>query len=662
MNRTLLTTAALLITALSHADGLWKAYPAYSNVTEVEEAGGNLLYILASNGLYSYNRSDQSLQTYDKTTVLSDCGIAHIGWNQAARRLVIVYENQNIDLLEANSNVININDYYAKSMTEDKTINDLFMWRGYAYLSTGFGIVKLNVAEGEISDTYNLGFNVAYSYLQGDSIYAASPTDGLYAAAQADNLLDKSSWSRVGSYHARTKTIDADVLALVNTLAPGGPKHNTFGYMMFHNGRLFTCCGGYTAVDDLRRAGCVQVLSGDTWQVYQDDFGTREHRYEDVMSVAVNPNSVSHVFAGSRGGLYEFNNGQLTEQYSFDNSPLLPAITGNKNYVIVEAVAYDREGTLWVINSNNLSQSILSFDGSQWTGHHHAELMQNGITHRHIQGLMEDSRGLLWFVNNDFRFPALFGYQPSTDGLNTYSTFTNEDGTTVAVTYARCVAEDRSRNIWFGTNVGPLMLEEDQITATSPVFTQPKVPRNDGTDLADYLLSGVDISSIYVDQANRKWFGTNGSGVYLIAADNVSQIAHFTAENSPLLSDYIESMAMNPTTGEMFFGTDRGLCSYQSDATTAGDEMTKDNVWAYPNPVKPGYTGAVTITGLQDGCDVKIVTSNGVLVNEGKASGTTYKWYCQDRKAQRVASGIYFVQVATAEGEKGTVCKVAVVN
>lgn len=656
--------AASLLTAATgiRADGLWKAYPAYHDVTEVEQASGNVIYVLASKGLYSYNRNDHSLQTYDKTTVLSDCDIAHIGWNTAARRLVVVYSNGNIDLLEQNANVTNISDYYSKSMTEDKTVNDISMWRGYAYLSTGFGIVKLNVADAEISDTYNLGFNVAYTYLQGDSIYAASPTRGLYAAAQADNLLDNASWKHSGAYKPRAKTIAPDLLALVGTLAPGGPKYNTFGFMKFQGGSLYTGSGGYTAIDDLLRKGCVQVLTGDTWQIYQDDFATRQHRYEDVMPVAPDPTRNGHVFAGSRGGIYEFQDGRLVNEWNYDNSPLQAAIKDNKNYVIVEAMTYDRDGNLWLVNSNNLSQSIFSFDGAQWAAHHHTELMQGGITHRHMQAMMEDSRGLLWFVNNDFRFPALFAYQPSTNALNTYSSFTNEDGTTVSIIYARCVAEDQNHNIWLGTNVGPLMLKQDQITASSPVFTQPKVPRNDGTDLADYLLSGVDISSIYVDRANRKWFGTNGSGVYLIASDNVSQIKHFTSDNSPLLSDNIESVAMNPATGEIFFGTDRGLCSYQSDATTAGDDMNKDNVWAYPNPVMPGYTGPVTITGLQDGCDVKIVTSNGVLVNQGKASGNTYKWYCLDRKSKRVASGIYFVQVATAEGEKGTVCKVAVVN
>ena len=90
--------------------------------------------------------------------------------------------------------------------------------------------------------------------------------------------------------------------------------------------------------------------------------------------------------------------------------------------------------------------------------------------------------------------------------------------------------------------------------------------------------------------------------------------------------------------------------------------MSKDNVYAYPNPVRPDYTGVITITGLDENADVKITTSNGVLVNSGKAANGQYKWYGLDRNGKRVASGVYMVEVATEEGDKGVVCKIAIIN
>jgi hypothetical protein len=273
-----------------------------------------------------------------------------------------------------------------------------------------------------------------------------------------------------------------------------------------------------------------------------------------------------------------------------------------------------------------------------------------------------DSRNYLWFVNNHFNYACLACYQPSTDDINTYFSFINEDGTTVKVTYVRCVIEDLEHNIWIGTDAGPLMLEPSEFTESSPIFQQIKVPRNDGTDYADYLLSGIDITCMAIDGGGRKWFGTNGNGVYLISDDNLTQIHHFLSTNSKLLSNNIESIAINETTGEVFIGTDCGLCSYMSDATQSSTEMTKDNVYAYPNPVRPDYTGLITITGLSYNADIKIVTSNGVLVNEGKSNGGTYTWNGCDQKGRRVASGVYMVETATSEGNKGVVCKIAIVN
>ena len=121
-------------------------------------------------------------------------------------------------------------------------------------------------------------------------------------------------------------------------------------------------------------------------------------------------------------------------------------------------------------------------------------------------------------------------------------------------------------------------------------------------------------------------------------------------------------MAINPKTGELFIGTDKGLCSYMSDAAVANETMTTENVYAYPNPVRPEYTGPITIVGLSYDADVKIVTSNGVLVNKGRSNGGTYVWNGCDQKGKRVASGVYMVQTATQTGDKGTVCKVAIVN
>lgn len=654
----------LFFPLLLHAQ--WKAYLSYYDPTEIMEGEGKTIYVLASGGLYSYDRSDQSLTTYDKTLGLSDCGITHIGWSQKAKRLVIVYDDYNIDLLAPNGEVVNIADYQNYSTTDTKTVNGVDVNGSMAYLSTAFGIVALNVADAEVTNTYRLGFPVNYAYVKDGYLYAASAARGLYRGRLTDNLLDKANWTRVGGYTAKSGTVSEDLKALVKTLQPGGPKYNYFGFLKMYGGKLYSCNGMVEM-----HPGCIQVLSNNEWSFFQDDMSTKTGiKYQDVYCLDIDPRDNSHVMAGSREGLYEFRNGQFVKLWNDQNSPIESFNKKSKDYELVYGVMYDKEGNLWALNSQAPTQSILEYtkDG-EWKSFPHEELMKLKYLFPEpqslgtLKGLMTDSRGLVWFVNDHWTVPSFYAYQTGTNTLNSYQgPFVNEDGTSLNITSCQCITEDKDNNMWIGTPAGPFMIESNQLGEANPILTQVKVPRNDGTNYADYLLSGVNIKSIVVDKDNRKWFGTNGNGLYLIAADNITTLAHFTKANSKLLSDNILSLALNDATGELFIGTDQGLCSYSGNISDSSNGMTKDNVWAYPNPVKPDYSGAITITGLENGASVKIVTSNGVLVNEGTASNGEYKWYGINRDGKRVASGVYMVEVATSEGEKGVVCKIAIVR
>ena len=643
------------------AIGDWKAYMAYSEVQEIEQAG-NLIFVQASNNLYVYNQNDQSIQTFSKMDYLSDCGIQHIAYNKAAKRLLIFYSNANMDLMNiSNYEVLNLSDYYSASTTGDKAVNDIYMYGKYAYMSNGFGIIKVNVANGEISDTYNLGFNVNWCEIKDNHIYAYSKTNGQYRALLTSNLLDKNNWSKVGGYVAKKQEDKSALKQIVGTLQPGGPKYNNFYCMRFVNNLLYTCGGLWGHLVDAGRPGTIQVLDKGNWTIYDDSIAAKTGiKYVDVNSVDIDPLDPNHVFAGAKSGLYEFQNGKFIKHYNSENSLITSFNNTSKNYQLITSIKYDSDGNLWMLNSQSPSnQSLIEYtkDG-KWVSHHKPELYNLGS----MECLMQDSRGLLWFVNNHHELPSIYCYQASTDQLNKYSSFVNEDGATLSPVFVRYVTEDKNQDMWIGTNIGPLLLYKKDITSDSPIFTQVKVPRNDGTNYADYLLSGVDISCIAIDGGNRKWFGTNGNGIYVISNDCLTQVYHFTTNNSNLLSNNIESIAINEQTGEVFVGTDKGLCSYMSDASSPNNEMTKDNVWAYPNPVKPDYTGLITITGLSFDADIKIVTTNGILVNQGRSNGGTYTWNGRDLKGQKVASGIYMVETATSDGSKGTVCKIAIVK
>ena len=646
--------------------GTWRNYLSYAEPQQIQ-AASNDLFVLASGSLYLYNKQDQSIYTYDKTNGMSDVDITHIKWCPQAKRLVVVYSDSNIDLVEVNGNVTNVNDIYARAITGGKTIYSITISGQYAYLASELGIIKINVKNAEISETYILGFPVNAIALDNTNIYANSSSKGVWTATLTSNLIDPANWTPSTITPDFTEDLSDynDNIELVKTLQPGGPKYNYFGFMRFYNSKLYTCNGDYN------QSSGIQILKNNQWEFYQNEgiSTVTGVSYVGAYCLDINPSDENHIFTGSRNGLYEFRNGKFIKYYDNSNSPIEPFDGVTKEYQLTTATKFDQQGNLWILNSSAPTTSLVKLSNGTFTKLNHPELMKlnrgdiKNRSNAEMCNIIIDSKGTMWFVNNNWVTPALYQYNMDSDAIIAYETFINQDGTPLTIGEGvRCVIEDLDHNIWIGTSIGPLMFERTEIDNNGNTFTQVKVPRNDGTDYADYLLANIDIRCIAIDGAGRKWFGTNGNGIYLISADNLTQIHHFTTNNSCLLSNVVSSITINPTTGEVFFGTENGLCSYVSDATETNDEMTKNNVWAYPNPVEPGYTGPITITGLTLNADVKILSANGAIVNEGHSNGGTYVWDGCDKKGRRVASGVYMVATATNKGDKGTVCKIAIVR
>lgn len=615
--------------------GTWKHYLAYHEVQDIKKAGDNL-FVLASNGLYQYNLNDQSITTYDRINGLSDTYITHIGWSQQAKRLIVVYENSNIDLVDINGNVTNIAALYNKSTTEDKTVTDVRIDGIYAWLVTSFAILKVNLQKAEIADTY-------------------TPNHPNYPTS----LPEKS-------------TEDYDkYISTVNTLKPMGPDYNHFYEAKFLNGQLYTTGGFFiSGMPDPHYPGIIQVYDGNDWTTYEENVSEKTgYQYIDINCLDVMPNNPQYVVAGGKTGLYEFVNGALVRYHNQDNSPLKGAVDRGKvldnNHVLISAIKFDSNGHLWVLNNQTEGVTLLEFDpvNNKWKDHHNKALTNdNGIGKHTFRSMFIDSRKLLWFVNDSWVEPAVFCYDMENDIVFRYDNFVNQDSQRYTVSWITSVCEDKEGNIWVGTDKGPFMIQKSEVGESNVTFTQIKIPRNDGSDYADYLLNGVSISSIAIDGGNRKWFGSDNAGAFLISSDNMKQLQSFTTANSKLISDNISYITINPTSGEVFFLSDYGLCSYQSDATEASETMDDDNVYAYPNPVTPDYTGLITVTGLTYDTDVKVTASNGALIAEGRSNGGMFTWDGCDKKGRRVASGIYMVITATRDGNKGTVCKIAVIN
>lgn len=669
----LLFIAIISVCSMKAQTGSWRAYMSYQDVQQIVKVN-HQLFVRASNGLYSYNLNDQSIETYDKIKNLSDTHINMIAWNPEAKQLIIVYDNSNVDLMDADGNAFNIGSLYLKSMTQNKTINSIFIHGPYAWLATRFGIVRVNMSRKEIAESTILNDNITNIDIVNNRIYARNADGTVFTALLSQNLINPSNWTATtdlpASLFQEDKSDWNQYYDLVKTLKPGGPKYNHFYFMRFKHDRLYTVGGAYNCVQDAGRPGIIQILNDDEWTILGNDVIEKtEHGFFDMDVIDCDPNDPNHLFIGGKSGLYEFRDNAFFAEYTIDNSPLTSTL-GNthnnaKNYTIINGLSFDLNGNLWCLNSGTLNYSILQLNKDrEWNGYAPKELVNGVKGLKGLRSLIYDSRGYFWFVNYHWEKPCVVCFDPqSGKNIHMITVFNNQDGEQIAQTVTpQCIVEDLNHDLWIGTDKGPLLFNKDNITMTDPYFTQVKVPRNDGTDYADYLMSGIPISCIAIDGANRKWFGTQNDGVYLISADNMEQLQHFTTENSPLLSNTIQSLAINHKTGEVFIGTEAGLCSYMSNATAAVASMDDDEFFAFPNPVPSNYNGLITIRGFSMDADVKVVSVSGKLVAQGRSNGGTFTWDCRDRSGRRVATGVYMVIAATSSGEKGAVCKIAVIN
>jgi hypothetical protein len=237
------------------------------------------------------------------------------------------------------------------------------------------------------------------------------------------------------------------------------------------------------------------------------------------------------------------------------------------------------------------------------------------------------------------------------------------DGNSYVPSTWLCGVEDKNGEIWFGSTLGVAVIPDPtKVTDASYQVTRPKVPRNDGTIYADYLLESEQVNAIAVDSSNCKWIGTENSGLYYVSEDGSEIIEHFTTENSPLPTNAIQSLYCAPNDNTLYVGLPTGLMTYGT--STISSASTYDSVLAYPNPVRPDYTGWITITGLMENSLVKIADASGNVLYSTRSNGGMATWDGCNNNGERVSTGVYFVLASQNENDNSSavVTKIMVIK
>jgi hypothetical protein len=732
--------------------GSWRTHLPYNSWTGLAIAGDKVYATANLRSLAVIDPTDNSISPLSKSDGLSGVDFTSIKFNEYTGQTVITYADANIDIIEKDGSLFNLSDVKNKDIVGSKVINHINFNKEFAFLSTDFGLLVINLQKKEVKESYtNIGPNgttlkVYSSTLNQnkDSIYAATDK-GLMVAqfSPTVNLLDYSNWyifqtqdgllSSIrtvnnlndiiiaGSindgfyYYSNQKWQKANLpysgglttvnlsgnkllcgmnsnLLIVENLGSyelksgypyNRPKEASFdkagnlwvadlnggGLFKVSNGntqhieinspqsensfkvdaygdKIVVCAGGYGPTyftSGVR--GQYSIFENETWT----NSGIMSNAY-DIIHSAYNPVNGKLYFASYGSGILEVKNNQ-TFIYNPTNSPLLDPEGNHSAFVLTSDVKVDKNGTLWILNSflpSSTSPALYSLSkDSVWKSY--------PITLDNIRfniDLLIDSYDQKWIRVIPNRLDGLIVFNEKTNAKRSLDDTPGNGG--LPHKSVTSIAEDKKGDMWVGTKAGVGIIYNIASVLKSPTIDAVK-PIYEGYP----LLYQENINCITVDGGNRKWIGTE-NGLWLLSETGLEVIHHFTVDNSPLLSNIINDVAIMERTGEVFIATSKGLISFRGESTEATDKF--QDIKIFPNPVPPGFSGTVGISGLAQNANVKITDIYGNLIFQTKAAGGTATWNGKNYNGKKAETGTYLVFSSSENGEESMVAKIAVIE
>ncbi len=376
----------------------------------------------------------------------------------------------------------------------------------------------------------------------------------------------------------------------------------------------------------------------------------------DFITVAVDPRNES-VWAGSfGGGLLHIKPNETFEIFK-QNSPIQPPPLDPASYRVA-GLFFDQGNNLWISNYGSPRPLIVHKADGAWESFS----LPFALTDNALSQIIMDDNNQLWMVSPLGLGNGLicYNYGNSIDDTNDdhWKLYSNGTGNgNLPSDKVLCIAKDKSGFIWVGTDNGIGIIQ-----CTQNIFDggcEAIIPIVQQGNFAGYLFAGENVQSIAVDGADRKWIGTK-NGVWLISDDGDKVLEHFTEDNSPLLDNNVKKTAIDGKTGEVFFATTEGICSFRSTATEG--TQANSNILVFPNPVPPGYSGTIAIRGVANNSIVKITELSGRLIYETKALGGQAIWDGKDYKGRKISTGIYLVLVSNDDKTEKAVTKIVFIS
>jgi ligand-binding sensor domain-containing protein len=404
--------------------------------------------------------------------------------------------------------------------------------------------------------------------------------------------------------------------------ALGGPLSAAYGSIAFSDKQLLMSYGAdKNGLSSLNEKG---------WA----NFSQLENiKINFVASLSIDPKDQSW-WIGMDNQLINYDRNKKTIEQTIPNPP-----NG-----AIKSIQQKTDGTFALLKEGF---GVVIKENNQWNSYP----VQSGFSATNFKKIVVGNNGLSWIIGAKQQGVLLFqkqNNQASWRQLNTGKGSGNLPSMEVTA-----IAEDKDGTIWVGTDNGIAIFQCNSINEACDAY----LPIVESNGFNGYLFQRETIHCISIDGGNRKWIGTN-NGAWLISKDGTEVLQHFTTENSPLPSNTVLSIGIEPSEGDVFFFTKNEIISYRGNATEPS--ATQSAIKIYPNPIAPNYNGPILIKNLVNNALVKITDINGQLMMQTRALGGQAIWNGRDQYQQKVASGIYLIFVRDDLGNEKAVGKIMI--
>jgi hypothetical protein len=371
----------------------------------------------------------------------------------------------------------------------------------------------------------------------------------------------------------------------------------------------------------------------------------------DYVTIAVDKRDET-IWAGSfGGGLLHIKPGPVFEIFKQNQ---LGVTVGDPGSYRISGLQFDADNNLWISNFGAVQPlRVRKADGGWKSFSLPFTIFENAVSQ-----IIIDDNNYKWIVSPKGNGLICYDHGSSIDntGDDKWKRYGLGGGNgNLPSNDVLCSAKDKSGYIWVGTNDGIGVIQCPELAFNTNPGCDAFWPIVPNGNFAGYLFKGQEVRSIAVDGADRKWVATR-NGVFLVSTSGEKVIYQFTEENSPLLSSDVKKIAIDGKTGEVYFATLKGICSFRSTATEGGEK--NENVLVFPNPVPPGFSGTIAIRGLVNNAIVKITELDGRLVYQTRALGGQAIWDGRNYKGQKISSGAYLVLVSDDGRKERTATKI----